>query len=205
MRILCLGDSNTWGYNPETQGRYRWRWTKILDYLMDDQIIEEGMCGRTCIVDDVDQLERCGFYSLKDILKKYKDIDCIIVMLGTNDLMTSFCCDALRVAKGYREYIRYIKKYSKCQILMVSPITLGEEIIKRTDGLCDQFNDISYYESLKMGDFIKDICLKEGVLFLDASKVTEASLYDDIHLTQRGHYDLAKAIFVKLNEMKEHR
>lgn len=89
-------------------------------------------------------------------------------------------------------------------MLMVSPITLGEEIINRTDGLCDRFNDISYDESLKMGDYIKDVCLKEDVLFLDASKVTEASLYDDIHLNQRGHYNLAKAIFERLNEMKEH-
>ena len=30
MRILCIGDSNTWGYNPENGRRFEKRWTTVL-------------------------------------------------------------------------------------------------------------------------------------------------------------------------------
>ena len=54
--ILCYGDSNTWGYNPETKDRFsidiRWpgkpRNILGLDYF----IIEEGLNGRTTVWDD---------------------------------------------------------------------------------------------------------------------------------------------------------
>lgn len=50
MRILCIGDSNTWGFNPENRLRHKRRWTKILAELMpEDEIIEEGLCGRTLV------------------------------------------------------------------------------------------------------------------------------------------------------------
>ena len=44
MRILCIGDSNTWGYTPETGIRMEKRWTKLLEeYRPDDKIIEDEL------------------------------------------------------------------------------------------------------------------------------------------------------------------
>ena len=44
MRILCIGDSNTWGYNPENGLRIEGRWTRILEETMPEaEIIEEGL------------------------------------------------------------------------------------------------------------------------------------------------------------------
>ncbi len=47
-QVLCFGDSNTWGYNGATKGRYAWedRWTGILQDRLADRkvhIIEEGL------------------------------------------------------------------------------------------------------------------------------------------------------------------
>ena len=54
-RILCFGDSNTYGYDPRG-GRYdeNTRWTKRLDTLLGDgwTVVEEGFNGRTCVMDD---------------------------------------------------------------------------------------------------------------------------------------------------------
>ena len=54
MRILCIGDSNTWGYIPGEDGvRTEKRWTNLLAELRpNDTIIEEGLCGRTVIAKD---------------------------------------------------------------------------------------------------------------------------------------------------------
>ena len=50
-QILCFGDSNTHGYNGETQGRFSWeqRWTGILARRLGPEyrVIEEGLNGRT--------------------------------------------------------------------------------------------------------------------------------------------------------------
>lgn len=55
-RILCYGDSNTWGYIPGTAKRHdtKTRWTGMLQDKLGDEyeIIEEGLNSRTTIIDD---------------------------------------------------------------------------------------------------------------------------------------------------------
>lgn len=47
MRILCIGDSNTWGFDPADRTRQDRRWTRLLrTWLKEDEIIEEGCNGR---------------------------------------------------------------------------------------------------------------------------------------------------------------
>jgi lysophospholipase L1-like esterase len=52
-RILCYGDSNTWGYDPATQDRLDRdvRWPGVLRSALGEgyEIIEEGLGGRTTI------------------------------------------------------------------------------------------------------------------------------------------------------------
>ena len=50
-RILCFGDSNTWGYNAEDESRFEKgvRWTSLLQEALGEEydIIEEVLRGRT--------------------------------------------------------------------------------------------------------------------------------------------------------------
>jgi hypothetical protein len=61
-RILCFGDSNTWGY-AVTGGRFcdDVRWPTRLQALLGENVtvIEEGFNGRTCVYDD--PIEASGF------------------------------------------------------------------------------------------------------------------------------------------------
>lgn len=55
--ILCFGDSNTYGYRPDTGKRYAedTRWTGILREKLKDrkiEVIEEGLVGRTTVFED---------------------------------------------------------------------------------------------------------------------------------------------------------
>ena len=57
FKIVCYGDSNTWGYNPAENGsRYDddIRWTQRLQNKLgnDFQVIEEGFSGRTTVFED---------------------------------------------------------------------------------------------------------------------------------------------------------
>ena len=55
-RILCIGDSNTWGYIPGSGERYEKnvRWTGKLAQTLGEnyEVIEEGMNGRTTAFTD---------------------------------------------------------------------------------------------------------------------------------------------------------
>ncbi|MBR3736130.1 MAG: acylhydrolase, partial [Lachnospiraceae bacterium] len=55
-RILCFGDSLTWGYDPDHRVRFNEeiRWTQVLQKHLGEgyTVIEEGQNGRTIATED---------------------------------------------------------------------------------------------------------------------------------------------------------
>lgn len=115
-QILCFGDSNTYGYKPDKSGRFSWgvRWTSILaeKFGRDVNVIEEGLCGRTTIFDDVFRAGRNGSESFPAILESHTPLDLIIIMLGTNDCKTVYGATAGIIGKGVETLLEQVKKYS---------------------------------------------------------------------------------------------
>lgn len=207
MRILCIGDSNTWGYNPENGWRHEKRWTKVLGELMpENEIVEEGMNGRTLLSVDPFMHERCGIAGLKMLLMSHKPLDLVIVMLGTNELKTSFECSAKYVAQGIEEFIKVIEdetlwdRFSVPKLLVVSPVLIREELIVNGD-VFGGYDEKSVRESQRMAVSIEAVCKKYDVAFMNAADFAVASLVDNIHMDEENHGKLALAINRKLREM----
>ena len=104
-RILCYGDSNTWGLIPGSNPHQRYsiekRWTGILQNLRPDlQIIEEGLCGRTTVFEDALRPGRNGLAVLPILLESHKPLDGAVVMLGTNDCKTVYRASEYTIGKG---------------------------------------------------------------------------------------------------------
>lgn len=210
MRILCIGDSNTWGYNPVNGFRHASRWTKVLQQMMpENEIVEEGMNGRTLLSVDPFMKERCGIAGLKMLLMSHKPIDLVVVMLGTNELKTSFECSAKYVAKGIEEFIKVIKdkemwdRFSVPKLLVVSPVLIREELIVNGDAF-GGYDEKSVRESKHMAEEIKFICEKYDVDFMNAADYAKASLFDNIHMDEENHGKLAVAICGKIREINLH-
>ncbi len=207
MRILCIGDSNTWGYNPENGWRHENRWTKVLQKLMpENEIVEEGMNGRTLLSVDPFIQERCGIMGLKMLLMSHKPIDLVVVMLGTNELKTSFECSAEFVAKGIEEFIKVIKdetlwdRFSVPKLLVVSPVLIREELIVNGD-VFGGYDEKSVMESQRMAGAMKVVCNKYNVDFMNAADYAVASLVDNLHMDEENHEKLATALCGKIGEM----
>lgn len=207
MRILCIGDSNTWGYNPENGWRHENRWTKVLQKLMpENEIVEEGMNGRTLLSVDPFIKERCGIMGLKMLLMSHKPIDCVVVMLGTNELKNSFECSADYVAKGTEEFIKVIldkvlwDRFSVPRLLVVSPVLIREELIVNGD-VFGGYDEKSVLESQRMAVAIERVCQRYDVDFMNAADFAVASLVDNLHMDEENHGKLAVAINEKLGEM----
>ena len=108
--VLCYGDSNTFGYVPETGLRYpkEVRYTGRLQQLLGEgyTVIEEGCNGRTTIYDDPIDGWKNGRDYLKPCLHSHRPVDIVTMMLGSNDLKTTFHLTADRIAAGVEVLVK---------------------------------------------------------------------------------------------------
>ena len=104
--VLCFGDSNTYGRDPKTKGRFEHdvRWPGVLAKTLGRgyHVIEEGLNGRTTVWDDPvrGHQKRNGSMYLLPCLESHSPIDLLIVMLGTNDLKARFSVTAYDIGQS---------------------------------------------------------------------------------------------------------
>lgn len=205
-RILCFGDSNTWGHDPASGARFDedTRWTGILQNLLgsDYTVIEEGMRGRTTVWDDPVDNRISGVSYLWPCLDSHAPVDLVIIMLGSNDLKIQWNLHPKSVALGVG---RLVEMTQKCyfgpnlaapQVLLVSPIHMTNA------NACPYFFDeTSLAKSRQLSGEYREIARQTGCHFLDAAQHAAADPAEGIHLNPEGHKNLAKALYKKITEI----
>src|ERR1700733_13886107 len=115
--IVAFGDSNTWGYDPATGGRFprAQRWPSILRRELgpDFEVIAEGLNGRTTVHDDPIKPFRCGADALPPCLMSHAPVDLVILALGCNDLKKRFSLSAFDIAEGAARLIFLARAYGE--------------------------------------------------------------------------------------------
>ena len=201
--ILAFGDSNTWGLIPGTKKRYPWgvRWTSLVqEELKENRIIEDGLCGRTTVFEDQLRPFRKGAEVLPLALEGNYPLDGAIIMLGTNDCKTIFNASEHVIGLGLEKCLDELEKYLLPeQILVISPISLGEDVWRPEKD--PEFDSSSVETSINLRQEYERIAKRRGNRFLAASDVAGASIVDDEHMDEEGHKALAFAIVQKLSEM----
>lgn len=205
-RILCFGDSNTYGYIPDGSGRYSEdiRWTGLLQKKLaaTAKIIEEGLCGRTTVFQDELRPGRRGTELLPVLLESHFPLDFITIMLGTNDCKRVYGASAEVIGKGIEQIIGQVKAISpQTRILLISPIWLGEDVWK--EEYDPEFNSESILVSKKLKAVYKKIAERNDCLFLAASDIARASEVDQEHLDEKGHEELGNAIYQVITEERK--
>jgi len=210
--ILCYGDSNTWGYNPENGERFPpdVRWTGVLQKELGEEykIIEEGLNGRTTVWDDPIEGYKNGMKYLIPCLESQRPLDLVIIMLGTNDLKCRFSLSAFDIAEGAGVLVDIVlsSRAGRCwnppKVLLVSPIHVGDNI--RTTWHCEAFGlERSVEISKGFAAHFKRIAELRGCEFMDAAAIATPSLIDAIHLDAGEHIKLGKAIAAKVKSIFE--
>ena len=122
-RILCFGDSLTWGFDPEKGNRISGdkRWTGVLQTLLGDrcQVIEEGQNGRTIATEDPAEGEKNGIRYILPCIESQCPLDLMIVMLGTNDLKQKFGYSARDIAGEMQLFLEKVQAYNHALALPV--------------------------------------------------------------------------------------
>ena len=208
--ILCFGDSNTYGVNPEDNSRFPLsvRWTGRLQSLLGYDryhVVEEGYCGRTtCFSDDSDEM-RSGIKVLDMILKTHSPLDMVVIMLGTNDFKAQFSMKAKVSAFGVKKIVEKTKKFCLAEgkkepaFLIVSPINMGDAI---DESRFWEYSTESKREIGKLPPILKSVADEAGALFFDASTVAVPGS-DQLHMTKESHEHLAHALYEIIKEYFE--
>ena len=194
--ILCFGDSNTYGYIPDGSGRYELsvRYPGVLQETLgaDYHVVEEGLCGRTTIYEDPTRYCRKAVDYIEPCLYSHFPLDCIVIMLGTNDCKTVFRAQADEIKDGLAQVIKIIRNISAVPVIIVAPILLGEKIWQ--DNFDPDFDRESLDVSKKLASEYKKLATAERCLFLNAAEFAYPSEADQEHMTPEGHKNLAAAL-----------
>ena len=208
-RILCYGDSDTWGQIAGTGERRDERWPVVCQRCLgsDFEVVEDGVSGRTTVFDHPGSPWLNGLKGLGYALMSQRPLDAAVLFLGSNDVLYT---DAQGSADGIEQLVRAILDADNfcctkrtvfpggVKILLIGPPLSHPDIDKVYPGAKIAVNapEICKYEAL-----YSRIAARYDIDFLDANPYTECSPVDCVHMTGDSHVRLGEAIARKLHEM----
>ena len=174
VRILCFGDSNTYGYDPRGFFGDRYgagdRWVDLLAKQTGHEIINAGANGR--------EIPR-NPYALH-LLTEHAPVDIFLVMLGTNDLLQG--ASAKEAATQMEAFLTPLLPNCK-HILLVSPPPMKRGAWVPTDKLVSESNHLAEEYML--------LVKKLNIPFVDTRHWNIELSFDGVHFTEEGHHTFA--------------
>ena len=196
-KILCYGDSNTFGFNPEDGSRFddKTRWTALLQSNLgrDFEIIEEGCCDRTGFVDNDKGFLFSAQRHFPKIISKTKDVDLLVLWIGSNDLQFKYDISFHQINNGLEKLILVAKSKVK-RIVLIPPVILNENVLNGYFKI--QFDETSISKSKKAGKIYKKLAQIHHCEIFDVNEFVKPSSIDSLHYDEDGH----KIIAEKLSE-----
>lgn len=222
-RILCYGDSNTWG-TPDTQPtiRYEKRWPKTLISQLADpalELVEDAIPGRTTALDDYDMADTRflgdptvanGFRSLLPSLRAHAPLDLVVLMLGTNDLKSRYCQTPRSIAANVERIARRILtsnagpgpwgEGAAPKLLILCPAQVGERI---KDPAFDRKEEWGMAQSIMaaLPPLYKAVADELRADFFDIGPLIEPGATDPFHWPEDQHVKLGSALAPIVRDM----
>ena len=210
-RILCYGDSNTWGFvplpaPPTTRYPREQRWPHVMAGALGFpvEVIEEALNGRTTDAND-DNLPVAGAGAnglayLPAALASHLPLDLVIVMLGTNDVKPHLGRAAPRIAQGAKRLIDCVRTldggvgttYANPRVLLIAPPPLG-----RLSAAFEEMFAGGHAKTVAMLPLYEAVAQRAGAAFLNAGDHIETDGADGVHLSETMQRRLGLAVKVR--------
>lgn len=180
-RIACLGDSNTFGYDPcaPLAGRYppELRWTGRLAQC-GWQVFNRGMNGACVPLPG-------QFRPIAEMLRSLGPLDAVTVMFGTNDLLRG---DGARAAAArLAEFLAALRTSVPGPLpLLIAPPPLAMGAWVNDPALIP--------ESEAFAACCRQLAAAQGAAFADAGEWGVGLTYDGVHFTPDGHAAFSRGL-----------
>lgn len=174
MKVICFGDSNTWGYDPCTRfgESYKRRWTDILSEITGWTVMNEGVNGREV---------------LSEPASVPQNTDLFLVMLGTNDLLQLDTPEA--TVQRMRSFL------STCcaeKTILITPPPM-----KWGDWVQDQE---LIEDSIRLAQLYLSLGHTMNIRVLDTTDWSIPFAFDGVHFTEEGQTFFARKLAEALLE-----
>ena len=189
MKILCYGDSNTWGFSPVNGSRFPEdsRWPGVLQRCLGEgfTVIEDGLNGRTLGAFGMAGDPLNGSEHLLALLSTYESLDLLILFLGINDLFVDPQMSSavlLEPLATIADAVRTVRQRPAMLVMAPLPVNVGREYA-------------SYYHeqierSFELVEAFEQFAARQRCHFLDPSQVISASRRDGVHIEAEEHIKL---------------
>lgn len=203
--VLCFGDSNTWGFIPESitapfpeRHPCAVRWTGVLARELGSgfRVIEEGQNGRTTVHDDPFAAVRNGKAVLPAILESHKPLDLVVLMLGTNDLKAVFGVSPGEIATGVKILAQMILNsdagiHNRApKLLLMCPPVIGDQ--PHLPDVAAKFPN-ARRDSRELPKYYEALASALGCSYINTQSLVEPGS-DGIHLDAAAHHTLGLAV-----------
>ncbi len=184
-RILCFGDSITWGYNPVDGTRFAYceTWPGVMEKSLGEsyRVITEALVARTTCWDLPYSPDRNGSKFLPMIMESHSPLDLVIIMLGINDLMHMNGKTADESAWGLLAIIRIVMTTQwgakPPKVLVIAPPLPG----KMSDFSKQAFGGNIVEEIKKLPAAQKVVAEAAMCEFIDANNFIKTESADGLH------------------------
>ena len=180
-KLLCYGDSNTFGYDPRSWpgGRYPEdvRWTGLLRTAY--SVTEAGQNGREIPRREPELME------LRQLLER-ESPDVLTVMLGTNDLLQSPHFTAADTAARMEHFLHALPLTGGTRVLLIAPPPMVPGTWVTEARLTEQ--------SALLSSCYQALSGRLGIAFADAGAWGAELLFDGVHFSPAGHHAFAAGL-----------
>lgn len=172
MKIICYGDSNTWGYDPRDPfgGQLAVPWCAALEALTGWTVVNFGENGRTV------PTQEWEYRILGRFLNQNPDAALLLIMLGTNDLLHGRSPAKIRIR--LEELLVYLKQ----NFPALRPILLAPPKINIPD---------YRHGSEILADELRQLAENNTIPFFSCLERSFPLAFDGVHLSEEGHVQMA--------------
>ena len=168
------------------------RWPEILGKLSGWEVVNEGMNGRE-IPESPWFLER-----FDRLLSACAPVDLLFLMLGSNDLLNSYCPDIENIGSRMEKFVKHVRKHPAVD-------GRGEKMILAAPppveiGCCGEQYVFYDRESHKFGACYETIAKQYGLRFADTAGWELPLAHDGVHLTSEGHMRFAEQVWMLMEK-----
>ena len=215
LRVLCFGDSNTYGTCLSDSTEYGTatrdpdyirlnadrRWTGVLQRLLGNgyDVIEEGLNGRTTDLDYEDRSGGNGRSYFVPCLLSHRPLDVVVIMLGGNDLKPFFHRTPQAIADALGGYVDDVaanvtdRRGRVPTIVLVGPTLIDDTAPRYRDVVGENFDPTNVARSRELATEIRRVAQERGVLYAEAAQAAQAG-DDGVHLSLDSHARLAELV-----------
>jgi lysophospholipase L1-like esterase len=197
-KILCYGDSNTWGCSPIDSSRFdeNTRWPMVMSSIIGNNfaVFEEGLNGRTVLNLSNENYMLNGIEYADSLIENYFPIDILLLKLGLNDVFIFEEVTINEILNGIEKIIDTVNNFQTKhgfnipETVIMSPIKFNSNV-EWAHAIELHINKLK-----ELPEAYKKLSIEKNCHFFNTSDYVTGSIIDGSHLDAGSHILLGEKI-----------